>query len=58
MDDSDDDDSEASDEDDAPEECPSDCDPALFTKVLELREIKLDQEDLLVEIQKAIEVCD
>ncbi|KAJ3417018.1 Cilia- and flagella-associated protein 44 [Chytridiales sp. JEL 0842] len=55
MDDSDDDNSDASNEDDAPDECPPDCDSALFAKIIELREIKLDQEDLLSEIQKAIE---
>ncbi|KAJ3086753.1 Cilia- and flagella-associated protein 44 [Quaeritorhiza haematococci] len=37
------------------EVCPPDCDPAVFARVLDLRERKLDQEDLLVEIQKVIE---
>lgn len=41
---------------DAGEEiCPADCDPEIFSKVLELRERKLDDEDMLAEIQKAIE---
>ncbi|RKO93288.1 hypothetical protein BDK51DRAFT_14775, partial [Blyttiomyces helicus] len=40
---------------DGGEECPGDCDAALFAKVLDLRERKLDQEDVLGEIQKAIE---
>ncbi|KAI8853754.1 hypothetical protein BC829DRAFT_382054 [Chytridium lagenaria] len=37
------------------EECPNDCDPAVFMRVQELREKKLDEEDILVEIQKVIE---
>ncbi|KAJ3035172.1 Cilia- and flagella-associated protein 44, partial [Rhizophlyctis rosea] len=38
-----------------PDECPSDCDVGIFNRVLELRDKKLDQEDVLGEIQKAIE---
>ncbi|KXS17487.1 hypothetical protein M427DRAFT_68328 [Gonapodya prolifera JEL478] len=38
-----------------PEVCPSDCDPATYAKVLELRERKLDEEDILSDIQKAVE---
>ncbi|KAJ3102122.1 Cilia- and flagella-associated protein 44 [Phlyctochytrium planicorne] len=40
---------------DGGEECPPDCDPAIFAAVQELREKKLDQEDILAEIQKVIE---
>ncbi|KAJ3110144.1 Cilia- and flagella-associated protein 44 [Phlyctochytrium bullatum] len=43
------------DEADGAEECPADCDPTIFANVKELRERKLDQEDILAEIQKAIE---
>ncbi|KAJ3195546.1 Cilia- and flagella-associated protein 44 [Irineochytrium annulatum] len=45
----------SSSEADGAEECPPDCDLGIFTKVQELREKKLDQEDVLLEIQKAIE---
>jgi hypothetical protein len=44
-----------SEEDQEEEKCPHDCDPAVFAKVLELRERKLDAEDVLMEIQKIIE---
>jgi hypothetical protein len=44
-----------SDEDQEEEKCPHDCDPSIFAKVLELRERKLDAEDVLMEIQKIIE---
>ncbi|KAJ3223187.1 Cilia- and flagella-associated protein 44 [Clydaea vesicula] len=45
-----------SDEEDQEEEiCPNDCDTAVFNKVLELREKKLDEEEILSEIQKSIE---
>ncbi|KAJ3297198.1 Cilia- and flagella-associated protein 44 [Borealophlyctis nickersoniae] len=47
--------SNPSENDDGGEDCPPDCDPAMFNRVVELREKKLDQEDILVEIQKAIE---
>ncbi|KAJ3210900.1 Cilia- and flagella-associated protein 44 [Dinochytrium kinnereticum] len=40
---------------DGGEECPADCDPSIFSRVQELREKKLDQEDVLAEIQKVIE---
>lgn len=35
--------------------CPPDCDVSIFNRVLELREQKLDSDDMLMEIQKAIE---
>lgn len=61
--DEDDDDMSDIDEDDlsemeaeGPEECPPDCDRGVFDRVVELRDKKLDQEDILGEIQKAIEV--
>ncbi|KAJ3045333.1 Cilia- and flagella-associated protein 44 [Rhizophlyctis rosea] len=60
--DEDDDDMSDIDEDDlsemeaeGPDECPPDCDRAIFDRVVELRDKKLDQEDILGEIQKAIE---
>ncbi|KAJ3323577.1 Cilia- and flagella-associated protein 44 [Boothiomyces sp. JEL0866] len=37
------------------EVCPPECDPNLWTKVLEIRERRLDQEEFLVEVQKAVE---
>ncbi|KAI8915149.1 hypothetical protein DFJ77DRAFT_430281 [Powellomyces hirtus] len=48
--------SEENDADDAGEECPSDYDPASFARILALREDRLDQEDILVEIQKTVDV--
>lgn len=42
-------------EEEEEEKCPYDCDPAIFNKVLEMRERKLDLEDALMEIQKQIE---
>ena len=38
------------------EKCPSDFDQVLWNHVLELREQRLDQDDLLIELQKAVEV--
>jgi hypothetical protein len=38
------------------EAMPSECDPNVWNKVLELREKRLDQEEILVEVQKAVEV--
>lgn len=50
-------DSDVSDADGQSEEvCPADCDPNVYAKVLELRERKLDNDDILTEIQKSIEV--
>lgn len=46
---------ESQTDDGVEERCPPDCDPVMFAKVLDLRERKLDQEDILQEIQKAIE---
>ncbi|KAJ1567975.1 Cilia- and flagella-associated protein 44 [Cladochytrium tenue] len=54
-DDDDDEDTESEDEEGGREICPSDMDPASFTRVLELRELKLDQEEILAEIQKAVD---
>ncbi|KAI9014667.1 hypothetical protein BC832DRAFT_164254 [Gaertneriomyces semiglobifer] len=50
--------SSISDDDDEAitEECPPDYDRAGFAKILQLREDRLDQEDALAEIQKAVEV--
>ena len=39
-----------------PDICPPYCDTALYNSVLEVREKRLDQEDSMAEIQKAIEV--
>ena len=36
---------------------PSECDAAMWEKVMEIRERRLDLEELLVEVQKAVEVC-
>lgn len=38
------------------EKCPIDCESLLWTQVLELREKKLDQEEILADIQKVMEV--
>merc|ERR550537_549476 len=54
----DDDDDEDFDEDEEEEEedaCPPGCDQTLYDKVLELREKRLDQEEILNEFQKAID---
>ncbi|TPX71174.1 hypothetical protein SpCBS45565_g01378 [Spizellomyces sp. 'palustris'] len=57
MDDYDDEESVTSETDlEGGEECPPDYDRASFARVLELREERLDQEDILAEIQKAVEV--
>ena len=46
------------DEEEAYEErCPNDCDPDLWAHILELREMKLDQDDKVAEIQKLVDVC-
>ncbi|KAJ3337627.1 Cilia- and flagella-associated protein 44 [Gonapodya sp. JEL0774] len=42
-------------ESEGPEYCPTDCDPAVYASVLELRERKLDVEDILNDIQRAAE---
>lgn len=46
-------DEELDDEDE--EVCPTGCDPALYEKVCELREKRLDQEDVYAEFQKGVE---
>ncbi|KAJ3162408.1 Cilia- and flagella-associated protein 44 [Geranomyces michiganensis] len=58
MDDLDEEESMSSegDGDDVPEECPNDYDASHFARILALREERLDQEDILVEIQKAVDV--
>ena len=66
--DGDDDDEEDEDEEDEEEEfdsdeeeeeeeevCPPGCDPALYEKVCELREKRLEQEELYAEFQKSVE---
>ncbi|KAJ3128012.1 Cilia- and flagella-associated protein 44 [Nowakowskiella sp. JEL0407] len=55
MDDSDNDSDGSENEDEVEEVCPSDLDVNLWNKVRNLRELKLDQEDILVEVQKVIE---
>jgi WD40 repeat protein len=68
RDDGDDDDEEDEDEEDEEEEfdsdeeeeeeeevCPPGCDPALYEKVCELREKRLEQEELYAEFQKSVE---
>ncbi|KAJ3023852.1 Cilia- and flagella-associated protein 44 [Thoreauomyces humboldtii] len=42
--------------DDAPEDCPSDYDKTAFDRILGLREARLDEEDVLTEIQKSVDV--
>merc|ERR1740130_2509723 len=56
--DGDDDDEEDEDEEDEEEEeevCPPGCAPALYEKVCELREKRLEQEELYAEFQKSVE---
>jgi hypothetical protein len=36
---------------------PSECDNTMWEKVLDIRERRLDLEEMLVEVQKAVEVC-
>ncbi|KAG5463309.1 MAG: hypothetical protein BJ554DRAFT_334, partial [Olpidium bornovanus] len=48
-------DDEESEQEGFDETCPADADPATWKRVLEMRERRLDQEDVLGEIQKAIE---
>ena len=43
------------DDEDEEEFCPPGCDPALYEQVCELREKRLDQEDVLAELQKTVE---
>ena len=44
-----------SDDEDEDDSCPAGCDQALYDKVLELREKRLDQEDILADFQKNID---
>lgn len=46
---------ESDDENDFEEKCPTECDPGIWNKVLELRERRLDQEEIITDIQKAVE---
>lgn len=48
-------DDEGKSDDDDDESCPVNCDNAIYEKVLELRDKRLDQEDALAEINKAVE---
>ena len=58
-DDDDEDEDEDMDEDEDEEEeeeaCPPGCDPALYDKVCELREKRLEQEEVYTEFQKGVE---
>ncbi|KAI9094906.1 hypothetical protein DFS34DRAFT_227574 [Phlyctochytrium arcticum] len=56
MDDFDDEESGTSENNDGVEECPADWDASSFARVLALREERLDQDDILNEIQKTVEV--
>jgi hypothetical protein len=47
---------ESDDENDFEEKCPSDCELVIWNKVLELREMRLYQEEIINEIQKSVEV--
>lgn len=52
----DDDDSDLDDDDEGEEDaCPPNCDQTLYDKVLELREKRLDQEEVLNDFQKVLE---
>merc|ERR1711871_841706 len=53
--DSNEDDDDDDDDDDEEDACPPGCDQTLYDKVLELREKRLDQEEILNEFQKAID---
>ena len=53
--DSDDDDDFDEDEEEEEETCPAGCDPALYDKVCELREKRLEQEEVYAEFQKGVE---
>ncbi|KAJ1483700.1 hypothetical protein T484DRAFT_1949413 [Baffinella frigidus] len=47
---------EEEEEEEEEEFCPPGCDPALFEQVCELREKRLDQEEMLSEFQKAVDL--
>ncbi|EFJ51830.1 hypothetical protein VOLCADRAFT_103323 [Volvox carteri f. nagariensis] len=50
-------DDEADDDDDGGEEvCPAGCDQSVYERVCDLREKRLDEEDMIAEFQKTIEV--
>eukprot|EP00798_Chlamydomonas_sp_ICE-L_P007462 gene7462-603_t len=49
------DDEEMDEDDDGEEVCPSGCDQGLYERVCDLRERRLDEEDLISEFQKATE---
>lgn len=50
-----DDDGDSDDDEDEDDSCPAGCDQAMYDKVLELREKRLDQEDILADFQKNID---
>merc|ERR1712028_143683 len=50
-----DEDDEGADDDDEEDACPPGCDQTLYDKVLELREKRLDQEEIISDFQKAID---
>ena len=52
---SDDDDDDLDEEEEEEETCPAGCDPALYEKVCELRERRLEQEEVYAEFQKGVE---
>lgn len=50
-------DDDADEDDDGGEEvCPPGCDQAVYERVCDLREKRLDEEDMIAEFQKTIEV--
>ena len=57
SDEEEDDDDEDEDDDDFEEFCPPGCDSALYDKVLELRERRLDFDELSADTQKEIDDC-
>ncbi|XP_077352720.1 cilia- and flagella-associated protein 44-like isoform X2 [Festucalex cinctus] len=58
WDDDDDDDWDALDGEAAAEECPPGCEPKLFEHILQLRERRLDLEELLTEEKKSVDVLE
>jgi len=54
-DDEDDEDEDFDDDDEDEEVCPPGCDQVLYEKVCDIREKRLDQEDVIVEFQKGID---
>ena len=54
--DEDDDDGEGEDEEEGEETCPPGCDPSLYDKVCDLREKRLEQEEIYADFQKGVDM--